>query len=255
MNQEFSGRNALIIGGSSGIGRAVAHQLADRGAQVLVVGRSEEKLAATKLGREKAVRVLGADITEPGGLKTVLEAIGNATTPFDLLVNAAGIFAPKPYLEHTEAEYDAYLGISRALFFATQAAVRRMVPINRGAIVSIGSMWAQQAILATPSAAYSMAKAGVHAMTQHLAMELGKHRIRVNAVSPAIVDTPVFESFIPKDQIAAVLGSFNGFHPIGRIGTVQDVASVVTFLLSDQADWVTGALWDVDGGVMAGRNN
>lgn len=120
-----------------------------------------------------------------------------------------------------------------------------MLKHGGGAIVNIGSIWAKQAIKTTPSSAYSMAKTGLHALTQHLAMELAEYHIRVNAVSPAVVNTPIYQGFIPKNEVDSVLQGFKSFHPIGRIGQAEDVARVVSFLLSEEAAWVTGAVWDV----------
>jgi NAD(P)-dependent dehydrogenase (short-subunit alcohol dehydrogenase family) len=252
----FNDKVAVITGAGSGIGKETARSLVAEGAKVVINGRDKAKLEAA--AREidasgNSVAILAGDISLPTTSQSLVDLALERFGRLDILVNNAGVFNPKPFLDLTEENYDWYLDtILKGKFFAAQAAAKAMKE-RGGAIVQTGSMWAIQAIGATPSAAYSAANAGVHAMVRNLAIELAPYAIRINAVAPAVVETPVYNTFMSDEQVAKVLPGFNAFHPLGRNGQPKDVTNAILFLASDEASWITGTILPVDGGVTAGR--
>lgn len=255
--QSFSSKVAIITGGGSGIGKEVAARLVKAGASVVIGGRDEAKLkqAAADIDQTGTkVRYLAGDIAKPATATALVSLATEAFGGVDILINNAGVFKPKSFLEVEESEYDWFLDtILKGKFFMAQAAAKAMKQRGGGAIVQTGSLWALQAIGATPSAAYSAANAGVHALTRNLAIELAPSNIRVNTVAPAVVETPVYNTFMSDEQVKTTLPSFNAFHPLGRNGQPADIAEAMLFLASNNASWITGTVLPVDGGVMAGR--
>lgn len=244
----------VITGGGSGIGANTARAFYAEGAKVVLNGRrleAIEQIAAKIDPTGEHISYVAGDIGEAETRKQLVSVAVSRFGGIDILFNNAGVFEPKSFLDHTEEDLDSYLNLLRGYFFMSQAAIPEIQKRGAGAIISTGSMWALHAIAATPCSGSSTAKGAVHALTRNLAIEFAPDKIRVNAVAPAVVETPLFDALLTSEQLA----SFNDFHPLGRNGQAQDITEAVLFLADEtRSGWITGVTLPVDGGVTAGRN-
>lgn len=244
----------LITGAGTGIGADAARAFHDAGCAVVLNGRRADVLEQTAARIDpssRTVALVPGDIGDPATSRRMVEVATRRFGGVDVLFNNAGIFAPKPFLDITPGELERYWNLVRGYFFAAQAVIPSMRQRGGGAIVNTGSMWATHAIAATPCSASSTAKGGVHALTGNLAIEFAPDRIRVNAIAPAVVETPLFDPILSPEQLA----SFGPFHPLGRNGRPRDITEAVLFLADEErSGWITGVVLPVDGGVTAGRN-
>ena len=241
-------QTVIITGGATGLGYAVAEQFLQQGDNVVLNGRTETKLihAAQQLGQTDRIAIVVGDITQPEAADTIVSAAVERFDGVDVLVNNAGVFDMKPFTEYTVEELDTYLGYLRGTFVVTQAAVRQMRRQGHGgAIVNIGTILTMNGVAGVPSSAPIAAKGGITALTKNLSIELAADRIRINAVAPGIVPTPLYGELSDADHKA-----LHAMQPLGHYGRPQDVADAVLYLA--KAKWVTGVILPVDGGVDAG---
>ena len=239
----------IVTGASTGIGRAIAGLFLERGHHVVMNSVHADNLDRTyrELGSPfSAVPVYG-DVgqAETGTMlvETALQRFGR----LDTLINNAGVFAPKPFLDVKDTDLELYFHVNlRGTFFTTQAAIRAMLGSGGGSVVNIGTVLVDHAIAGFPAAAPVSAKGGIHALTRQLAAEFGANNIRVNTIAPGIIRSPL-QGKIGVDNADALAG----LHLLNRIGEPQDIAEMAYLLAT--SNFITGEIINVDGGHVAGH--
>ena len=244
----FDGSVAIVTGAGRGMGRAVAMRLAAEGARVVVAEinpeHGKEVAAEIRSAGGDAVPVV-ADVSRSADVTRLVDDAVKAYGQVDILVNNAGIGIGKPLLDYSEADWDRQMGVNvKGVFFCSQAAVRVMLPRRQGKIVNFASVSAFVAS-SKPGVAYDTSKGAVRQMTVSMAAELAPHGINVNAVAPGTVATDMTrESISTPEGKAWQLARI----PMGRLAEPDDIAGVVLFLCSSEADYITGHTFVVDGG-------
>lgn len=242
-------KTVIVTGASSGIGKTISKLFIEKDFNVVMNASNADNLSRTfqEFGRPSNAIIVAGDISDKTvGLKLANAAIEKFGS-IDILINNAGIFAPKPFLDVVEEELDGFYNINlKGTYFTTQAVVPTMLENGGGAIINIGTVLVDHAISGFPASAPVVSKGGVHTLTKQLAAEFGKNNIRINTIAPGIIRSPL-QSKIGVENADGL----SGLHLLNRIGETSDIAEMAYHLAT--SNFITGEIINVDGGHVAGH--
>jgi NAD(P)-dependent dehydrogenase (short-subunit alcohol dehydrogenase family) len=250
----LNGKVAAVTGAASGIGRGISFRLAEMGAFVAVLDIDESKgreTAADIEARGGSAVFVKCDVRSTADCRRAVETIIERQGKIDVLCNCAGIAIRKDIVELTEDEWDLALDVTlKGIYLLSREVVPPMIRSGGGSIINIGSGWSLKG--GPCAASYCAAKGGTVNLTRAMAIDHGKHHIRVNCVCPGDVDTPMLHSECSQlgEDMEAFMGEAAN-RPLARVGTPEDIANAVLFLASPMSSWITGAALVVDGGGLA----
>lgn len=255
LHVDLGGRIAFVTGAASGIGRQTARDLAEAGAMVFAVDRASSGCLETCAAFPDRMSYLPCDVTKLSSVRAALDAVWQEHGALDILINCAGVYSMQQMMDITEDEYDRVLSINlKGLLFVSQIAARYMVKAGRGgAIVNIASAAARKPSIG--SMVYSASKAGVISLTQGMAQELAAHDIRVNAIAPGAVETPMWDAVksaygeVETGNGPTIEAAMLSVTPLGRLCRPEDCAHAILYLCTEQSAFVTGQTLNVDGGM------